>query len=126
MAASRIQSVALTFFGDALLAGALLLAIGADQIGRQGFASDLVSAAEFRDWLLILAGWGTVMTAIAVAGLIRRRPEIAVLQAAAIVVVLALFAPTLTRGRQESHPAPPAPPTTAVTPYCPHGNCPGG
>jgi hypothetical protein len=120
----RVAHGVLVLLADAVLAGAALLAFVADAIGRQGFASSGVTAAQSRDWLIILAGWAAIMTAVAVTGLVRRRPEIAVLQAAVVVAVVVALGPAVMHGWRTSHPRPARP--APVTPYCPHGNCPGG
>jgi hypothetical protein len=121
-----VVPVAVILLTDAALAGALFVAFSVDRIGRQGFNSPGMNAAEVRDLLVILACWGAAMLTITVAGLVHRRPEIAVLQAAVTVAVLISFGPTVTRGWHEAHPARPGPAPSPVAPYCPHGNCPGG
>ncbi|MFG2040825.1 hypothetical protein [Dactylosporangium sp. NPDC048998] len=122
----RLIVVALTLVADIVLAVLLFLGIAVDRIGREGFRSASVSPAEFRDWLIILACWGVVMVTIAVAGLLRGRPGIALLQALVMPIVLVCWAPTFERGWHESHRVRPQPaPSTPVNP-CVHGNCPGG
>jgi hypothetical protein len=120
----RVAHGVLILLADAVLAGAVLLAFVADAIERQGFASSGVTAAQSRDELIILAGWAAIMTAVAVIGLVRRRPEIAALQAAVVVAVVVSFGPAVVHGWRDSHPGPARP--APATRYCLHGHCPGG
>jgi hypothetical protein len=117
---------------DVVCAIALFLAIAWDRLAREGFRSAPVTAAEFREWLVAFAGWGLVMAAVAVVGLVLERPEVVITQILVIPVVLACWTPFLRQGWngiQVTRQAPPvdAPPTTGG-PWCfgGHGDCPGG
>jgi hypothetical protein len=120
----RLAVIALAFLADIVLGFLLFFAIGMDRFGREGIRSSWVSAAEFRDWLVIFGCWGLVMATIAVVGALHDRPEILGLQVVVALLVLVGSAPILARGWHESHPVEPDP--TPVQTYCLPRECPGG
>jgi hypothetical protein len=73
------RAIGAVLLADALLAGALFLAI-----------------TRFHTGLAVVAGWGLVMAAIALAGAFRRRSDVGVLQIAVAVAVLVFAAPAIT------------------------------
>ncbi|WP_433086159.1 hypothetical protein ACQP1P_12480 [Dactylosporangium sp. CA-052675] len=72
------RAIGMVLLADVVLAGALFLAV-----------------PRFGDGLFILAGWGLVMAGIAIAGALRRRSDVGVLQLAVAVAVLVFLAPAL-------------------------------